>query len=351
MPPLVSTFGCPQTRFGKSVTESQATQDARSLTVRACFQKRSVRSRRLSSVQLFRSPDDRRVSTIQPIIWLLAIAVVAAAAAGAGWNLGRRYARKPAPTKAASGSSAAPEDGRATLRASALDSLAEAVLITDSHSRVRDCNSSALTLFDRHRGEVEDQYASALRRFDGLDQNEPYQQATEHSVWVGEGWAKQPDGGMKLCQVRVMAIRDSLARIIAFAESFREVAQDRNIEQEVRDLLYGVRAFEAAGTAGERLSAVRDELRVLSEGFRDLDHVLRQYERLLPSLGADDPLAESIAGVAHDARAAVAAVGVPALLEEIPRALARLRGHLQGPPSPDVTEGQKVPPSRESGSA
>lgn len=288
------------------------------------------------------------MSTIQnPIIWLAVMVVVAAASAGAGWMLGRRNVRKP-PTKATSGSNAAPVDERATLRASALDSLAEAVMITDGNSRVRDCNSSALTLFNRHRGELEDQYASALRRFDGLDQNEPYRQATEHSVWVGEGWAKQLDGGMKLCQVRVMAIRDPLARIIAFAESFREVAQDRNIDQEVRDLLYGVRAFEAAGTSGERLSAVRDELRVLSEGFRDLDHVLRQYERLLPSLGADDPLAESIAGVAHDARAAVAAVGVPALLEEIPRALARLRGHVQELPSSELTEGQKVPPSRES---
>jgi len=57
--------------------------------------------------------------------------------------------------------------------------------------------------------------------------------------------------------------------------------------------------------------------------------VIKQYERLLPSLGADDPLTESIAGVASDARAAVASVGVAALLEEIPRVLARLRGHLQ----------------------
>ena len=94
--------------------------------------------------------------------------------------------------------------------------------------------------------------------------------------------------------------------------------------------------MESAGTPSERHSAVRDELRVLSEGFRDLDHVLKQYERLLPSLGANDPLTESIAGAAHDARAAVAAVGVPALLEQIPRALARLRAPLQNltPDSP-----------------
>jgi hypothetical protein len=271
-----------------------------------------------------------------PITWIILLAVVLAAGVGLGWALGRREARK-APTSRPVASSDKPVDDRATLRASALDSLAEAVLITDADARVRDCNSSALTLFDRHRGEVEDQNATTLRRFDGLDQADPYRLASEHAVWVGEGWARQPDGGMKLCQMRVMAIRDARARIVAFAESLREVAQDRSIEQEVRDLLYGVRAFEAAGTTGERLSAVRDELRVLSEGFRDLDHVLRQYERLLPALGADEPLTESVAGAAHDARAAVAAVGVPALLEEIPRALSRLRGHLQGISSESTT--------------
>ncbi|HEY5546533.1 MAG TPA: PAS domain-containing protein [Gemmatimonadaceae bacterium] len=286
------------------------------------------------------------MNAIQPPIWLVISAVLTAVGIALGWWLGRRGTKrttKPIPT----GPVAPAIDERAKLRASALDSLAEAVLITDGDSRVRDCNSSALTLFDRHRGEVEDQYAAALRRFDGLDQNEPYRLATEHSVWVGEGWAKKPDGGMKLCQARVMAIRDGRALIVAFAESFREVAQDRNIEQQVRDLLYGVRAFETAGTPNEQLSSVREELRVLSEGFRDLDHVLRQYERLLPSLGADDPLTESIAGVANDTRAAVAAVGVPALLEEIPRALARLRAHLQNlSPDRSTSEKDAVAPSR-----
>lgn len=265
----------------------------------------------------------------QPIPWLILTAVLIAVGVAVGWRLGKGWSRKPAARAEASRTTTPPVDERATLRASALDSLAEAVLVNDGEGRIRDCNASALTLFNRHRGEIEDQFATALRRFDGLDQSEPYRLAREHSVWVGEGWARQPDGGMKLCQVRVMTIRDARARIVAFAESFREVAQDRNLEQEVRDLLYGVRAVESAGSPSEKLSAVRDELRVLSEGFRDLDHVLKQYERLLPSLGADDPLAESIAGAAHDARAAVAAVGVPALLEQIPRALARLRAHLQ----------------------
>jgi hypothetical protein len=266
----------------------------------------------------------------QPIVWLSLTAILVAAGFFVGTKMGRGKA-PPTSSRPAPAVTASAPDERATLRASALDSLAEAVLITDGDGRIRDCNASALTMFNRHRGEVEDQFSTALRRFDGLDQNDPYRQAREHAVWVGEGWARQPDGGMKLCAVRVMAIRDARARIVAFAESFREVANDRLIEQEVRDLLYGVRTFEPAGgeTTEERLSAVRDELRVLSEGFRDLDHVLKQYERLLPALGANDPITESIAGAAHEARAAVAAVGVPALLEQIPRALARLRGHLQ----------------------
>ncbi len=272
-----------------------------------------------------------------PITWLIATVLLTAVGAVLGWRIGRGGAGK-APLKEPE-PPAPPPDERAALRATALDSLAEAVLIAEKDGRIRDCNSSALTLFGRHRGELEDQYATSVRRFDGLDQGDPYRVASEHTVWVGEGWARQPDGGMKLCQARVIAIRDARARIVAFAESYRDVAQDRNIDQDVRDLLYGVRAFEAAGTTTDSMSALRDELRVLSEGFRDLDHVLRQYERLLPSLGADDPLTESIAGAAHEARAAVAAVGVPALLEEIPRALARLRGHVQLLSSDDAFHG------------
>ena len=132
------------------------------------------------------------------MIWLAVTAVLTAVGFSVGWKLREgkaKAAAKPAPSNPA----ASEADERATLRASALDSLAEAVLVTDGDGRVRDCNSSALTLFNRHRGEIEDQFATALRRFDGLDQSEPYRIAREHSVWVGEGWARQPDGGMKLC--------------------------------------------------------------------------------------------------------------------------------------------------------
>jgi len=273
--------------------------------------------------------------------WFVATLLVAAAAIALGFSLGWHNATRRSQQKIESKPAVAEKDERTTHRAAALDSVEEAVLVADCEGRIRDCNSSALTLFDRHRDEVEAQYTTMLRRFDGQDQAEPHRLASEHSVWVGEGWVKQPDGGMKLCQVRVMAIRDERARIVAFAESYQPVVHDQNVEQEVRNLLYGVRTFEPAGSRNERLSQVGEELRVLSEGFRDLDHVMRQFERLLPSLSADDPLTESIAGVAADARAASTAVGVPALLEEIPRALSRLRAHLQSL-TPDETETDAV---------
>lgn len=267
------------------------------------------------------------------LAWIAASGVLAAAGVALGLWLGRRKRASDATTV----SSPVPPavDERSTLRAASLDSLEEAVLIADRDGRIRDCNSSALTLFGRHRGELEDQYAAGLRRFDGLNQAEPYRVASEQAVWRGEGWARLPDGGMKLCQTRVIAIRDARARIVAFAESYREVANDRDIEQEMRDLVYGVRAFESTVDQDDATPSVREDLRVLSEGFRDLEHVLKHYERLLPSLGADDPIAESIAGAAHDVRTAVAAVGVQALLQEIPRALARLRGRM--PPESEST--------------
>ncbi len=221
-------------------------------------------------------------------------------------------------------------DDRMVQRSYALDALGEGVLILDRDGRVKDCNSSALTLFDRHRAGMEGQFAVTLRRFEGLDQSDPHRVASEHAVWAGEAWARQPDGGVKLCLSRVIAVRDGRARVTGYVESFRDVTAERAVSEEFRDLLYGVRAFDSiSSTPQESVRAVQDELRVLSEAFRDLDLVVRQYERLLPALRADDPLTESIAGLAHEARAVVASVGVPALLEEIPRALARLRSHMQ----------------------
>jgi hypothetical protein len=265
-----------------------------------------------------------------PLPWLVAMVVIAAATFRVGARRARAPVRAPAPVEPERPPMSRDDGERLWLRAASVDALAEALLLTSGDGKVLDCNSSALTLFNRHRGELEGQQVATLRRFDGLNQAEPHRVAGERSVWVGEGWARLPDGAMRLCHVRVIAIRDERARVQGYAETFRDVAQDGNVDQEFRDLLYGVRAFDSApSTSSESVAAVREDLRILSEAFRDLDHVLRQYERLLPSLAPDDPLAEAIAGAAHDARTAVAAVGVPGLLEEIPRALTRLRSHLQ----------------------
>jgi hypothetical protein len=266
-----------------------------------------------------------------PLLWLVAMVVIAATAYWAGARRARPTpAARPLPDEEAAEHRRLVEAERLVRRAASIDALSEAILLTDAEGRVVDCNSSALVLFDRHRGALEGQIAAGLRRFDGIDQADPHRLAGERAVWVGEAWSRLPDGAMRLCHVRVIVIRDERSRILGYAESFRDMAQDQNVDQEFRDLLYGVRAFESPQpTSSESLTAVREDLRILSEAFRDLDHVLRQYERLLPSLAPDDPLAEAIAGAAHDARTAVAAVGVPGLLEEIPRALTRLRGNLQ----------------------
>ena len=263
------------------------------------------------------------------IPWFLLVAVLVGMGLLESVRHGRR--KKLAAERAQNSAATAPQpDDRSLFRSYALDALGDAVLITDREGRVRDCNSSALTLFDRHRAIIESQSAGVLRRFEGIEQTTPQRVASEHAVWQGEAWARQPDGGMKLCLSRVIAIRDQRLRVTGFVESFRDVSTERNWSEEFRDLLYGVRSFQPETPAShESLQAVQEEVRQLSEAFRDLDLVIRQYERLLPSLGADDPLTESIAGAAHDARTAVAAVGVPTLLEEIPRTLARLRAHLQ----------------------
>lgn len=267
-----------------------------------------------------------------PWIVLVTVLLISGALAAARWGQRDPQLAEPAPREPEPPPLEAREREaeRTDLRSYALDALGEAVLILDREGQIRDCNSSALTLFDRHRRAVEEHHASSLRQFEALNQGDPHRLAVERAVWVGEAWARQPDGGTKLCAVRVLAVRDGDGHVTGFVESFRDVTTDPSIGEEFRDLIYGVRAFHS-GTASpeERLEAVRTELQRLTEAFRDLDLVLRQYERLLPALGADDPLTETIAGVASDARSAVAAVGVSSLLEQIPRSLARLRGHVQ----------------------
>src|SRR5687767_14649816 len=96
--------------------------------------------------------------------WFVATLMVAAAAIAVGFSLGWHKATRRSLEKVVTVPALEEKDERATHRAAALDSVEEAVLVADGEGRIRDCNSSALTLFDRHRDEVEEQYTSMLRR-------------------------------------------------------------------------------------------------------------------------------------------------------------------------------------------
>lgn len=233
-----------------------------------------------------------------------------------------------------------PPDERTRLRSQALDALVEAVLIVDDQGRVTDCNAQALSLFSRHRAALEGQFVNALRRFEGTDEGAVRTAAAARGVWIGEAWARQPDGAVRLCRVRVIAVRDGKAVPEAYVEAFLELPSEGQGGRELHDLVYGVRALDSAfGLSDDLLRSIAQDLRVLSEAFRDLDLLVRHYEQLLPVLAAHDPLTESIAGQVSETRALAAAVGAPALLEEIPRTLTRLREALR------VLGGRLAPPT------
>lgn len=276
----------------------------------------------------------------------LAYWIVLAALFLAGWAALALRRRKSSPAAPAPEvRQAAVADNRQLIRSRALDALSEAVLITDPDGRVRDCNSSALTLFERDRPSIEDQFASSLRRFEGMGPDDPYRVAAERTIWTGEAWARQPDGSARLCTARVVATRDAQARVTGFVESYLDVVTGKDRGDEFRNLLYGVRAFDpTAVSSGDSATALQREVYFLSGAFRDLDLVMRQCERLLPSLSADDPLTEVVAGAAHDLRAAMAAVGMPTILEEVPRSLARVRGHLQQLAPRNGADAQSIEP-------
>ncbi|HWP03852.1 MAG TPA: PAS domain-containing protein [Gemmatimonadaceae bacterium] len=135
----------------------------------------------------------------------LLILLLAVLAAG-GWLLvqQRRLRRGPPVEETAARASSLPDE-RTRRRSLALDAVVEAVLIVDREGRVRDCNSHALSLFGRHRAALEGQFVNALRRFEGVDEADVCRVAAERGVWNGEAWARQPDGGVRLCQARVAA--------------------------------------------------------------------------------------------------------------------------------------------------
>jgi PAS domain-containing protein len=221
---------------------------------------------------------------------------------------------------------------RDRVRSLAFDAVGEAVLITTPDGRVSDCNSAAMTLFDRHRSDLEDAFVTSLRTLERSGSGDgPYDTATSRALWTGESWIREADGSVRLCLTRIVPVRDVRGDVQGFVEGYRDVVADHVVGEELRDLLYMVRREEAelalAGSSVE--DAAADDLRQLGRAFRDLERVMQQYDRLLPELSAQDPLTESIAGVASDAQSAASDAGLTGLLGQIPRTLARLRAGVE----------------------
>jgi hypothetical protein len=215
---------------------------------------------------------------------------------------------------------------RRDIRSDALDAVSEAVLLVTPDGRVKDCNSTSLLLFDRHRAVMEGAYVSALRTLEYQGEH-PLIVAEARNVWTGEAWIRQADGSVRLCLLRVVPIRNERGDTSAFVESYRDVLKDGVMGDELRDLLFGIRSEDTriALAGRDPLEGINQELQELGVAFRDLDRVVREYERLLPSIAAQDPLAEAIAGTAVEVRLAAGSRDVPSLLAAIPGLLARLR--------------------------
>ena len=257
-----------------------------------------------------------------------ALAAAAVAVAAYAWS---RRRRPEAPQADGKTQRRATEESEVNLkaeqrvaRALALDAISEAVLIVDEEGRVRDCNSAALALFQRHRASVQEVFVSTLRTLDDVPMD-AHKIARERGVWSGESWARLPDGSSVLCLTRVVPLRELHGRMTTFAESYRDVVSEQLTSRELRDRLFGVR--QSLGSPGDSLPASVSLAR-LGATFRDLEVAVQQYERVIDALSVKDPVTESIAGLVHDAREATSSIATRTLLHDIPELLAALQRDL-----------------------
>lgn len=209
-------------------------------------------------------------------------------------------------------------------RSLALDAISEAVLIVREDGRVWDCNSSALTLFNRHRTSLEDVYVSTLRTLDD-ESLDAHRVARERGVWAGESWARLPDGSVSLCLTRIVPLQDGDGRMSLFAESYRDVVSEQLASRELRDRLFGAQ-YDL--TAAREESSATLSLARLGAAFRDLEVMVQRYERVLDALSMQDPLTEPLAGLVHEVREASGSDTTQALLRDVPGVLATLRTQL-----------------------
>lgn len=261
---------------------------------------------------------------------LLALPVALAA----GWALGVRIEKRrsvSATTTSPSQSEREVASAAATvarLRAQALEVAAEPVLIVGRDGKLRDCNAAALILLARHRAEVVNLDAAALRTLvepDGASLEWP-ELVGKRAPWSGEVHIRMPDGSRTVATARVVPVFGDEGDVTAIVEVYRGEPQgtDPSADRFLRALDGG----HPADDGDEPLDAARRELSLLSLAFSDLEKVLRQYELLLPAMCAEDPLSEAIAGLAAETSEIATSADVPRLLEEIPRVLERLRARV-----------------------
>lgn len=252
-------------------------------------------------------------------------AILAVAAAIACYALGRRANRRAESTPHERTHGRASRDGLQTnLRGYALDAIGESVLLVHPDGRVLDCNSAALTLFQRHRDGLCDVYASTIRTF-GKSGAPAYEIAQRRGLWTGESWIRLPDGSVTLCLSRVVPIYEpgSEEVIVAFAEAHRDVVAEQVAGRELRDRLYS-----ATAAAGSVAADGREALAKLGAAFRDLETSMQAYDRILSALSVQDPVTEVLAGLVHEVRETNLALGTQATMHDVPVLLAKIGNDL-----------------------
>lgn len=216
----------------------------------------------------------------------------------------------------------------ARLRAQALEVAAEPVLIVSGDGKLRDCNAAALILLARHRTEVVNLDACAVRTLvepggTALDWNAL---VARRAPWSGDAHIRMPDGSRSLASARVVPVFGDEGAVSAMVEVY---GGDQGSRAPAVDRFLRTLDADERGDDGEGpYDGARRELHLLALAFADVEKVLRQYELLLPAIRAEDPLTEAIAGLAAETSDLAASADVPRLLDEIPRVLERLRARV-----------------------
>jgi len=266
---------------------------------------------------------------LAPFLAVAAVALWAGAAVGVRVGRGQRRGAtpEPAPERGTSPRTTPIEPNGEALRARALEASAEPILIVSPAGRVVDCNAAALLLFDRHRSGLSELDASVLRTLLGSDgtQLDWDRVVAARAPASLEAHVRLPDGSRRPCTARLVPLFSDAGAVTAVVEVYEESAAPLALAAD--RFLQALDDGDAG--SGEPVERAHRELALLSLGLADLERVVRQYERLLPAVRAEDPLSEAIAGLAAETRDVATSANVPRLLQELPRSIERLRDQLK----------------------